>query len=122
MKTIHFINLAATYITLGLYLFIFYGMIAQIILGPLQLLLATIISIRYYKILDQHNQILIMYYWFLAVVTLSIFGTTYFGKNDETSNIIWLFIAPMLVACYFLYVTKSLSRYLDRCEETTPTE
>lgn len=119
MKAIHFINIVATYITIGLYMFIFLGMIAQIILGPLQLLLAIIISIRYYKVLDQHNQILMMYYWFLAVVSLSIAAITWFSYQNSVTAIICIYVVPMLVACYFLYVTKSLSKYMDRLKETT---
>jgi len=118
MKTIHFINIVATYITIGLYMFIFLGMMAQIILGPLQLLLATIISIKYYKILNQHNQILIMYYWFMVIIALVIAAITWLGRYKDTTTIIWIFIIPMLIACYFLYVTKSIARYMN-CNHAT---
>jgi len=122
MKAIHFINIVATYITIGLYMFIFLGMIAQIILGPLQLLLAIIITIRYYKVLDQHNQILIMYYWFLVVVSLSIAAITWSGYKNSITAIIWVIVVPMLVACYFLYVTKSLNRYMSSIHEIAEKE
>lgn len=117
MKLIYHINLLATGITLFLYLLIFYGMMAQVVLGPLQLLLALIISIKYYDKLDQHNQILMMFYWFLVLITLIVAAITWFGNPDETNAIIWLFVAPMLVACYFLYVTKSLYMYIDSQKE-----
>ena len=114
--------MVATYITIGLYLFIYLGMMAQVVLGPLQLLLAIIISLRYYKILDQHNQILIMYYWFSVVISLSIAAITWFGYPNSITAIIWVIVVPMLVACYFLYVTKSLNRYINSVHEIAEKE
>ena len=110
MKTIHYINLIATSITLALYLLLFYGMMAQIVLGPLQLDLAIIISLRYYKLLDQHHQIFLLLYCLVAILALIIAAVSWAGGGEHT--IIGVFVIPMLVAYYFLYVTKRLNNYL----------
>lgn len=114
MKAIHFINMAATYLTLALYMLIYFGMMAQIILGPLQLMLAIIISVNYYRQLDHHHQILIIYYWFASVSALIVAMLIWFGEFNQAISIIGLFPIPMCVACYFLYVTRTLDSYLNK--------
>ncbi len=120
MKALHFINIVAIYITLGLYLFIFLGMLAQTILGPLQLILAGVITFRYYKLLDQHHQILMLYYWFAASIGAVIATITLYGSFGEMSKIFGVYVLPMCIACYFLYVTKNLNRHLSSSKELQP--
>ncbi|MFP9113816.1 hypothetical protein ACLI1A_07720 [Flavobacterium sp. RHBU_3] len=114
MKTIHTINSIATWATLLLYISIFFGMYAQIVLGPLQLLLAVIISVIYYKELDQHHKKLITNYWTAAAIALFIvfcaWATDFY---TPAVAIISLYLIPMTVACYFLYVTNKLNKYLS---------
>lgn len=113
MKTIHFINLLATLATLLLYLLIFPGMAAQLLLGPLQLILALIISFKYYRQLDRKHQLLVRYYWLAALLALIIAGITSIGLEGSVTAIIGLCVVPMIVACYFLYVTTKLDNHLS---------
>lgn len=113
MKTIYIINSIATWTTILLYISIFFGMYAQIVLGPLQLILAIIISIIYFKKVDQNHKNLMLYYWAAAVFALVMAGFAWSTDFDNVAlTLICLFIIPMSVACYFLYVTKKLNNHL----------
>lgn len=113
MKIIHNINFWATLITLILYITVYFGMLSQLVLGPLQLILATIVSVRYYKELDIHHKNLLLYYWvavaFALTMAITLWTSDIFGSFVV---ITFLFVVPMSVACYFLYVTKKLNNHL----------
>ena len=113
MKLTHLINKIATYTTLVLYLLVYTGMLAQIILGPIQLILAITITVLYYKELDTKNKKLLKTYW-LAVAIVPLFA--YASLNwiaDGVLIILSLFIYPMYIACYFLYATSKINKYLN---------
>ncbi len=113
MKILHQINTFTLTITLVLYLTVFLGMYAQIILGPLQLIIALIISFKYYKRLIPKLKKGILTYWTLAIVSLIIayFSWTYYQANDFI--IVTVFVIPMLIACYFTYLTFKITQYLN---------
>ena len=112
MKILHKINFFALAITLALYLTVFLGMYAQIILGPLQLLLALIVSFKYYKNLNKTLKNYLLAYWITAAISLII---AYLSWTHSTANdyiIITVFVIPMLIACYFVYVTYKITQHL----------
>ncbi|WP_297332698.1 hypothetical protein [Flavobacterium sp.] len=113
MKTLHKINVIALITTLLLYITVLLGMYAQILLGPLQLIIALIVSYSYYKKLSPRLQKGIILYWIAAVTSLTI---TYFSWLDYRANdfiIITLFVIPMLIACYFARLTYCITKYLN---------
>jgi hypothetical protein len=113
MKLIHLINKIATYTTLVLYLLVYTGMVAQIILGPIQLILAITITALYYKKLDSKNKKSLKIYW-LAVAIVPLFAYASFNWIDDGVLIILsLFVYPMYIACYFLYVTSKINKYFN---------
>ncbi len=113
MKKLHQVNIFALIITLILYLTVYLGMYAQIILGPLQLIIALIISFKYYYKLNPKLKKSILIYWALAIVSLIIayFSWTYYKPNDFI--MITVFVIPMLIACYFAYLTFNITKYLN---------
>jgi hypothetical protein len=113
MKYIHYLNFFALGITLLLYLAIYTGMLAQLILGPLQLFLAVTITIKYYSSLNGQCKSLILKYWVLALASGLAALITWFANSNEVPFIILLvFVFPMSVACYFVYVTGCINQYL----------
>lgn len=116
MKLIHLINTFATCITLlGYILFIYPGMLAQIILGPLQIILAIIISVKYFDLVKYENQKHLEKYWTAVVISLILIVISY--KNHAAFNnfkIVTVFVIPMLIACYFLYITNLINKNLDK--------
>jgi hypothetical protein len=121
MKTIHRINAFVTSATLTLYLLIFLGMYAQIILGPLQLILAVVISIKYYNKMGLLNKKLFLCYWLAAAVALTAAVITWQqNSSNDAVVILFLFVIPMTVACYFLYVTNKLNKHLCHENPETP--
>lgn len=54
-----------------------------------------------------------LYYWAAAVFALVMAGFAWSTDFDNVAlTLICLFIIPMSVACYFLYVTKKLNNHL----------
>lgn len=114
MKTLHNINFWATALTLVLYITIYFGMTAQLVLGPLQLILATIISVSYYKEMDQYHKTMLRYYWIAASLALIMVFIQWIYDNYNTfTTVTFLFVLPMMIACYFVYVTRKLNNYFE---------
>ena len=110
MKTIHVINQIATCATIVLYLTIIGGMYAQLVLGPLQLLLAGIITYKYYKRLDKHTRRGLNQYWIAAIMALVAAGTSiFFSDSPNLFMLATLFIIPMAIAIYFLNLTADIN-------------
>lgn len=112
MKVLHKINFFALAITLALYLTVFLGMYAQIVLGPLQLLIALIVSFNYYKKLDKTLKNHLLAYWLTAAVSLIIAYLSWTHNTASDYVIITIFVIPMLIACYFVYLTYKITQHL----------
>jgi len=111
MKTIHAINQVATGFTIALYFTVIGGMYAQVILGPLQLLLAAIITYKYYKKLDKYTRRQLNQYWMAATIALVLAGISLYFIDDFffLGLIFTLFVLPMVVAIYFTIVTANIN-------------
>lgn len=112
MKTLHYINLMAFIITIGLYAsieYVMYGMIASFFLGIIQLFLGIILII-YYKNLSIIQQNYLKTYW--TVVILNI--TAIFILSELRFNKFYLIlvvqIIPMLIATYFVFLTYQIQK------------
>lgn len=114
MKIIHNINLWCFILNLTLYLMIIPGMIAQFFLGLIQLTLAIIISTKW-KELESTIKYLMKLYWSCVAVCgilITLFSMEVFKKNQDAQVISFLFIIPMLIAAYFVYVTWKVSKQI----------
>lgn len=114
MKILHYINCLFYLITIVPYITIqyaFFGMYAQFILGIAQIVIAIIISL-YFKKHSRINKKHISNYWIAALTNLLailiLFKTNF--TNNETITILFLFIIPMLIASYFVYITYSIQK------------
>lgn len=122
MYIIHIINKIATGATLLLYLTLIGGMYAQIVLGPLQLILAAIVTLLYYKKLDTIRKGLLLRYWMGAAIALALFGMSWMYRDSmDLIIIVPVFIIPMIVACYFVYVTSMFNKYHESRQQDTTT-
>jgi hypothetical protein len=120
MYIIHVINKIATGATLLLYVTLICGMYAQIVLGPLQLILAAIVTLLYYKKLDTIRKGLLLRYWMAAAIALALFGMScMYWDSMDLIIIVSFFIIPMIVACYFVYVTSMLNKYIESQQQET---
>ncbi|MET2985891.1 hypothetical protein [Aureibaculum conchae] len=112
MKTLHYINLAALLITIGLYAsikFVMYGMIASFFLGIIQLFLG-IILIVYYQNFSTIHQNYLKTYWAIVILDITaIIIISDFSVNHFYSMII-VQIIPMLIATYFVFLTYQVQK------------
>jgi hypothetical protein len=118
MKNLHLINKIATIITLLLYLTISGGMLAQLILGPAQLIMAFIIMVRFYRTISHSLKWLLIIYWLLAISDLICLVLIL--QNPVYSDILYMgltnviaFPVAMCIAAYFVYVTYKIKKHLN---------
>lgn len=112
MKTIHQINKWALIVTLVLYCTVYLGMLAQIVLGTLQLFFAITVTGRYYKELPIDYQKLIKRYWISVTLSGTYIGIVYWIDSHYSNDfymITSLFVIPMAIAVYFVFITKKIS-------------
>ena len=112
MKTIHNINRWSFIITLLLYLTIIGGLLAQIVLGGIQIILAVIIISKWKK----YTSTIKKHLWSYGIITI-IYGVSWLldiTKIFETNSmvmdphIIYLCVVPMSIALYFVYITYKI--------------
>lgn len=119
MYILHIINRLAFFTTLGLYITVFLGMFSQMILGPLQLIIAIAITLLYYKQITENLKNFIIYYWLLVAIALVLAYLGWITYHDFPYwiTIPMLFVIPMLVASYFVYVTYRINKFINPKEE-----
>jgi len=106
MKIIHYINCIAVISTILLYTV--YGqkeLTAQFFLGCYQILIAIIITLQF-KRFPKYKTDKIFYYW-LAVIIWFIIDLS---LNDLIEEYFILISIPMLIACYFTYITHLIRK------------
>jgi len=110
MKTIHKINLIALLITLGLYVTIFFGMMAQFFLGIIQFFFMLRVTINYHECEEVRNHLNL--YWSLTILVLSAIAmhVIFEFQIPQSTIIVGLFVIPMLLAIYAVYITWIASK------------
>ncbi|WP_034230268.1 hypothetical protein [Aquimarina pacifica] len=111
MKLLYKINQWSFILTLLLYLTIYFGLIAQIVLGGLQLLFAIIMFFRWGELTITLRKHLLYY---STLVVLYAMGYLVF-KNIVTSYVAIACITfiPMSIAGYFVYITYKTQEVLS---------
>jgi len=115
MKTIHNINKWSFIITLLLYLTLIGGLLAQILLGFIQVILAIIVILEWKKHTPKIKSHLISYFTLVTiygVLWLLGIAETFYNSNSMVldPHIIYLCIIPMSIASYFVYVTYKIKQ------------
>ncbi|WP_158974323.1 hypothetical protein [Cellulophaga sp. L1A9] len=108
MKILHTINTWSFTITVLLYITIFGGLIAQFILGIIQVIIALYITYQMNK--NGVIQTSIRTYWSYVIpylILLLIFSNSNLNPDEL---LVWIYLAviPMALAGYFVYITKTL--------------
>jgi hypothetical protein len=114
MKTLLKFNKIAYYITLVLFITVYLGLLAQILLGIIQLTSATFYTYKFcYKSKHIKNQLSI--YWIITLIELSLLCLIFNSNIMSESFIISLLLYalfPMGIATYFLItITKITNEY-----------
>ncbi len=102
MRIIHNINKWSFILTMLLYITIYYGMLAQILLGCIQVCLAIILLFHWYKFNLRKKRHLLIY-----VFIASCYGLFWLTDIvDSDYGFIFLTAVPMSIAGYFVYITN----------------
>lgn len=109
MKTVHLFNKWIYILTLVLYLTIYLGLIAQIILGILQVILAIYLLIRGWKN-TEIKEMLSLYFILISVYFLSSFTLLKYEIGNEIMVYLFGMILPMSIASYFVYITSQIHK------------
>jgi len=112
MKTfsiIYWINLSWTSITLLLYTTLVYGLLAQFVLGIIQLL-SSLILLVYWKNIWEHDKKHVYYYWLIVIAFFTSMGIiSSFNNLDDSLIIAGMIGLPMAIAFYFTYILYRLN-------------
>ncbi|AWH83867.1 hypothetical protein HYN59_01480 [Flavobacterium album] len=112
MKTLHKINTWAVVTNLFLCIIPFLGMLALLPLGLLQLILAFIITGRYYRNLDRKRRSVLLKYWLFVTLEVTIMVVVcLFDGFSDLSAVFLLFLFPACIAIYFVYTTYTITKY-----------
>ena len=113
MKTLHKINVYAVGVNILLIIIPFLAMLLLIPLGIIQIIIALIVTFKYYKRLDvKHRKIINLYWLFVALDFLGIAIMAITGDPTDIFKITALAILPPFIAIYFVYTTYTLTKYL----------
>jgi hypothetical protein len=121
IKTLHIINSIAFSLNVLLYLSPGIGMLFQLILGPVQLIIALIITSKFYKALTPSLQWLLIIYWLLVISDLVCL--VLISQNPIYDDILHTgltnviaFPVPMCIAAYFVYLTYRAYKHFNQHE------
>ena len=116
MKNLHRINGILLATTLGLYLTIFLGMLAQILLGAYQLVLAAIVVTKYYPLVSTEiKKAFNKYLLLMLAFGLTVLIFSQFGRLLIQDLLMFLFFAfPLGLAIYQYTLTKRINNYLTQ--------
>ncbi|TRW25304.1 hypothetical protein FMM05_08350 [Flavobacterium zepuense] len=111
----HALNAALVILTILLYIFGGHGLMVQCFLGIFQPLAALLLPIGYFKKLNKRTWLLLLYYW-IAVGIWAISVKPVMVLNSTYSYLMAFYITPMLIACYFVYVTYKINKHIQNQE------
>lgn len=110
IKVINWINRGVFSITVILYLTIFLGLYAQIILGITQVV-SAIILLFFVKNFSMKNQNRIIIYWGVTLFYGLLYLADFLDKLDSLWFVMLVFI-PLGIAGYFTFILESIKREL----------
>ena len=113
MKKIHLINQIVFIGTCVLYLTIYLGMIAQMVLGFTQVILALSYLITWKELPKSIQSHLKNYYTLILVYGLGVAIANYLKMDNEIVIIGGLFVIPMCIAGYFFKITLLIKRHYE---------
>lgn len=96
-------------VTIVLYATIFLGLLAQIVLGGFQVIVAVILSICYKRINKSTKEQIILYWCFVAIYTLLWFAGLR-NRSTDFFDLIFYVLIPLSIAGYFTYILESLKQ------------
>ena len=129
MKLLHKINAITLCIAMLLYISPYFGMFFQIPLAVIQLILATIITLKYKPLLDYKHLTMLNRYWLMvlgAFIGIALTGIgvtalkTYHLNYSNDLVLLFpgivvcsaLFVIPVFIAFYFGYTTFYITKYI----------
>ncbi|WP_431123203.1 hypothetical protein [Flagellimonas flava] len=106
MKLLYRFNLVVYITTLLLHLTIFYGLLAQILLGVLQVASSFALLFAYPRFKPQGINHLTNYYIVVVLYGLAAIAPPLFNENlDDYLAIVMYMVLPMAIASYFIWIT-----------------
>ena len=110
INTLRTINTIAFYATLLLYLTVYFGMLAQILLGIIQVLSALVLT---YEIENKsaYAKKHLTIYWIVTIIELALFFLeqyVYESSNDAIELSLMIFF-PMAIAIYFFIIMRKIT-------------
>jgi hypothetical protein len=117
MKALVIINKIALFTTIPLFIIIYFGLLAQIALGVIQVISALYLTIRTYNKSNYARRHL-SNYWIATITELILVYYQFYLQQTNNDLIIWpiILIFPMSIAVYFYLI---MSKIVKEHENTT---
>lgn len=117
MRIAQKINLFCFITTLLLYLTIYFGLYAQIVLGIVQILIALYVSLNI-KLITKNQKKQIINYWIyvgLYAILISALIKKWIQYNDSTILLVFIVILlPMSIATYFTITLNKIAKTYEK--------
>ncbi|WP_055726141.1 hypothetical protein [Flavobacterium chungangense] len=109
MKLLLMINKIALFTTLTLLIIIYFGLLAQIVLGIIQVISAICLTIKMYYKSDYAKRHL-SNYWIVTIAELGLCYLQYYHFQTSNDAIVWsvILIFPISIAIYFYIIMKKI--------------
>ncbi len=111
MKTLRQINNIAYYTTLLLFITFYLGIVAEILLGIIQVASAILLTYKTYQKLAYAKKQLIIY-WILAIIAILMMyyvTKSYYMSDNMIISLFTYIIFPMGVATYFKIICNKIT-------------
>lgn len=110
MKNIQKINKIALIITLLLYLTYFFGLMAQVVLGVIQVIFALIITIKFFTNSKYARKNFSLYWSFVLIEFLLIYlGLICRKISNDFPQILIFSVFPISIAIYFTIILNKIN-------------
>lgn len=111
MKVLVIINKIALFTTIPLFTIIYFGLLAQIALGFIQVISAIYLTIRTYNKSNYAKRHLTNY-WIVTITELILVYYQFYLHQTNNNLIIWpiILIFPMSIAIYFYIIMRKIAQ------------
>lgn len=109
IKVLYTINYVWFFITIALFITIYFGLLAEILLGAIQVI-SSLLVLFYWKELQEKQKDKLRYYWIITGIYLTLWLFDWGFLNDWFLFIVGIGLIPMGIATYFLMILKSIRK------------
>ncbi|QTD37421.1 hypothetical protein JL193_15215 [Polaribacter batillariae] len=107
INVIYSLNVGWYFVTLFLFITIYFGLLAEIVLGFIQVL-SSFLILFYCRSLSAEQKKRIYFYWSIIVLYFSLWLFNWDFLNEWILFMVCIGLIPMVIGCFFIRILKSI--------------